>query len=236
MSACSFTYPSAVELSRKAPSFLLWGLIAAAAIHFSVAGSYRASLRFEEPEPPDFIKIDILKVPPPPIVDQPKGVAPAVSPVSHTKPPVGIPVPVPDTEVNPEQTFPTQAEMYSDASPTLGEGEAVSVTGGDEIRIDEPPPPFVPGVERLPMVVHQVAPGYPELARRAGIEGCAWFKAWVDREGKVRAVEITKSDSELFNQSVIDAVTQWTFTPALSAGGPVDVWVSMPCCFRLRDK
>lgn len=240
MSACSFTYTSAVEFSRKAPSFLLWGLIAAAAIHFSVAGSYRGSLlfEFEKPEPPvRVIEIDIEKLPPPSIVHQAKDVAPAVLPGSHTKPPdVGIPVPVPEAEVNPEQAFPTQAEMYQDASPAFGEGGAVRVTSSDEIRIDEPPPPFVPGVERLPIAVHQVAPDYPELARRAGIEGCAWFKAWIDGEGKVRTVEIIESDSELFNQSVIDAVKQWKFTPAVSAGGPVDVWISMPYCFRLRDK
>jgi hypothetical protein len=46
---------------------------------------------------------------------------------------------------------------------------------------------------------------------------------------------ILKSDSELFDQAVIDAASQWLFTPAMMSRGPVPVWKSVSFHFMLKS-
>lgn len=100
---------------------------------------------------------------------------------------------------------------------------------------DTPPPDFVE-FEKAPEVIKSVAPRYPELARRAGMEGTVFVRVWIDREGKVRAVEVQKSDAEIFNQPAIEAAQQMLFSPAMMKGEPVSVWVAIPFKFKLNAK
>lgn len=148
------------------------------------------------------------------------------------KPSVGIPVPVPDAEVSPDQTIATQAEM-SQQTAVVDQGP----TGG-EIKIEEdeaPPADYVP-YEKAPEAVKQVQPKYPDLATRAGLEGTVWVKIWVDKEGKPKKAVVQKSDAEIFNQPSTEAAMGWIFTPAMMKNGPVSVWVSIPFRFKLQGK
>ena len=96
-----------------------------------------------------------------------------------------------------------------------------------------PPPDFVP-YEKAPNPIKRVAPVYPEIARKKGLDGTVWVKIWVGKDGKPRNVVIQKSTSDIFDQAAIDAARQFVFTPAMIQNGPVDVWVSIPLYFRLR--
>ena len=229
------TYHGAIELNRNYQKHFSRGLILAALFHLAAVGSYWGSIYFGQEEPPvktfRLVKYQDLG-PPPSIAGTSAAVAPSVSVASPAaRPSVGIPVPVPDAEISPEQTFATQQELLEQVSPIMeGLGDGLS---NQELVIEEPPPDFVP-FEKAPVVVKRILPAYPDLARRAGLEGTVWFKIWVDKEGKVRDVVILKSDSEIFNQSVIDAVKQWVFTPALMSSGPVAVWVATSFSFKLR--
>ncbi len=98
-----------------------------------------------------------------------------------------------------------------------------------------PPQDFV-AADQEPTVIKKVEPVYPELARKAGLEGKVWVKIWVDTAGKPRDVVILKSDSDIFNQVSIDAAKQFLFTPAYVKDKPVSVWVSVPFKFALSDK
>jgi protein TonB len=175
---------------------------------------------------------------PPPSLTQ-TAAAPSVAvATSAVKPSIGIPVPVPDAEVNPEQTFATQKELSQAASPaTEGTGGGGSVAIEQDIKIEdnEPPPDFVP-YEKEPTVVKKIEPKYPDIALRAGLEGNVFLKVWVDKTGKVHKAVVLKSDAEIFNQAAIDAAQQWVFTPAVMQKGPVAVWVSIPFRFRLSNK
>ena len=91
---------------------------------------------------------------------------------------------------------------------------------------------FVP-VEKNPVPVKQIAPDYPEIARRAGVEGTVWVSVCVDKEGKVKRARISKSDAEIFNQPSIEAAMKWVFTPAIMNNSPVEVRVSVPFKFTL---
>lgn len=81
-----------------------------------------------------------------------------------------------------------------------------------------------------PIVVKQVWPVHSEIARRANIKGTV--HVWVDKEGKPRKEDILESGVGVFNQSALDAVIRWVFTPALMKSGPVSAWGSIPFRFN----
>lgn len=227
----------AAELKLVAQKYMMIGLAIASIINLSAAGSYHlAQWLAEEDEPIQTVRIlKYSDLGPPPSLTQQAAPAVAVSgPV--VRPSVGVPVPVPDAEVSPEQTIATQTELSQQAAPAIeigeGAGGVAQIEQDLKIDEDEPPPDFVP-YEKEPTVVKRVEPKYPDLALRAGLEGNVFVKVWVDKEGKVRKVVLLKSDAPIFEEAAIDAAKQWVFTPAVMQKGPVSVWVSIPFRFRL---
>ncbi len=226
------------ELRILTKKYSVTALIIAGSFHFLAMGAYYGMQILMEADEPVY-SVRIMKYsdlgPPPSITNS--QTAPAVSVEAPTaKPTVGTPVPVPDAEINPEQTIATQQEMANTAP--IGEGDGSGpVEIEQDVRIEEdgPPPDFVP-VEKQPQPLPGNAPPpiYPEIARRAGVEGTVWVKIWVDKEGNPKKALIMKSDAELFNQPAIDAAMKWKFTPAIMNNGPVSVWVSIPFKFKLN--
>lgn len=156
-------------------------------------------------------------------------------------PKVGIPKAVPDDEAPEEVTIATQAELgqLSDLKAgILGEGG-----GGDSIAIEIPeeeylPPPdeFVP-FDELPAPINPGRPPYPELARKAGIEGTVWVKALVDKRGKVRDALVVKESGAKagFEEASLQHAYTITYKPAISNGQPIAVWVTYPVHFKLGN-
>ncbi len=209
----------------------------AIAFHLLMIGTYYlVGYLSEEEEPVVMVRLTkYTDLGPPPSITEAE-VAPAVAVTAPVaKPTVGIPVPVPDAEVSPEQTIATQQELSSIQSPILsqtGEGENVQIEQDIKIE-DEAPPDFVP-YEKPPVPIREIKPEYPEIARRAGVEGTVWVKIWVDKEGKARKAVVIKSDAEIFNEPAIKAALQYVFTPAMMNNGPVAVWAAMPFRFKLN--
>jgi TonB family protein len=56
----------------------------------------------------------------------------------------------------------------------------------------------------------------------------------VGKDGRVKEVQLVRSDNEIFNENAIAAVRRWRFEPAIQAGNPVDVWMTLPIRFRQR--
>jgi protein TonB len=227
----------ASELKKIYRKYLGTALIIGMVFHLCGVGAYWGIVyATTETGPTNTVRL-IVKysdLGPPPSLSQ--AMAAAVTAASAgVKPSVGIPVPVPDAEVSPEQTIATQQELSQQTAP-IDQGP----TGGGEkeIKIEEdeaPPADYVP-YEKAPEAVKQVQPKYPDLATRAGLEGTVWVKIWVDKEGKPKKAVVQKSDAEIFNQPAAEAAMQWVFTPAMMKNGPVSVWVSIPFRFKLQGK
>lgn len=234
----------APELKKSYQKYLRWALIVAVLFHLFGIGAYWLTIYLQQEDEPT-VMVRIMKYselgPPPSITDNTQAPAMAVSGPA-VKPTIGVPVPVPDAEISPEQTIATQAEMAAVPGAT-GDG----VGGGrieKDIKIDSdvqkdldlggPPPDFV-AYEDPPQAVKQVNPKYPDIAQRAGLEGTVIVAVWVDKTGKTRKAKVLKSDADIFNQAAMDAAMQWVFTPALQQKKPIDVWVSIPFKFRLQD-
>jgi protein TonB len=161
----------------------------------------------------------------------------------------GTPVPVPDAQISADMQEFAKLEDMSRASSEGGTGVDL---GGFSDRIDfdaqkkvvienketEPAPDdFIP-VEQEPGVdlgKLQKNIVYPDLARRAGIEGRVIVRVLVGADGKARKTLIESSDNEMLNESAVKAIKDYgLFTPAKQNGQPIMCWVSIPINFRLR--
>lgn len=80
------------------------------------------------------------------------------------------------------------------------------------------------------------APEYPPQARRRGIEGRVVVRVQVEADGSVsNANVIASSGSTLLDQSALDAVKRWRFSPAQVNGEPHGANLDLPIAFRLLD-
>lgn len=69
-------------------------------------------------------------------------------------------------------------------------------------------------------VLKQVPPHYPPNARRGKIQGRVELAVTISTEGKPSDVKILSGHPQLA-MGAIDAVKQWTYKPAISAGKPI---------------
>ncbi len=220
------------------------GLLISVLVHLALIGTYYGVQYYKEFDADvPVVKIRILKYsdlgPPPSITNS--MMAPVIGVAQVSKPSVGTPVPVPDAEINPEQTIATQTEMSQVSSEVLDEGGngAGEFRIEDDVKIENDEPgmnEFTP-VEKSPQIVYAEKPKYPDVARRANMEGYVWVKILVDKTGKPKkAVVIKESGGELFNEAAVNAAMKYKFTPAVMNTGPVTVWVAIKFNFQLIDR
>ncbi len=106
---------------------------------------------------------------------------------------------------------------------------------------DTPPPPeeeeepIVPffALSEKPKEIKRVNPEYPELAKKAGVEGTVVVKVLVNTKGDVEKVEVLKSHP-LLDDSAVEAARQFKFKPGKQRDKYVKVWVSIPFNFTLK--
>ena len=97
--------------------------------------------------------------------------------------------------------------------------------------VPDPAPPSDRGAEPLA----QVEPVYPAAALRSREEGTVLLRVEVDAGGLPVSVDIERSSrSRELDAAARDAVSQWTFRPAIENGQPVPSTVTVPVDFRVE--
>lgn len=80
------------------------------------------------------------------------------------------------------------------------------------------------------------APQYTEAAREAGVEGIVILQTRIDDEGRVAEVKVVQGLSKGLSEAAAEAVSNWTFAPAVDqAGNPVVVDYTITINFQLPD-
>lgn len=164
-----------------------------------------------------------------------------------TKARAGTPVPVPDADIQEElKEFAAFDEI--DQSLAANEGQIIDLSdmpedmdlGDKPIEVEKEELPAIDDfvfVEKEPQVdlaELQKKIVYPEMAKRAGIEGKVTVRVLVGKDGKPIKAVVQQSDSELLDKAAVDAVMKSVFTPAIQNQQPVATWVSIPINFTLR--
>ena len=130
------------------------------------------------------------------------------------------------------------------AEPRMVTHGAPAVFGAPSSSIPPaPPPPPQPGWPpnavrvggnmKVPMKTKHVAPVYPPIAQSANVQGVVILEALIGGDGKIQDARILRS-IPLLDQSAVDAVKQWEFTPTLLNGAPVPVIMTATVQFTLQ--
>jgi protein TonB len=122
-----------------------------------------------------------------------------------------------------------------------------------EIDLNELPPPPPPPKEEVDestqiFVAYDEPPApiggfaaiqknlvYPEIARKAGVEGRVVVNVLIDEKGTVRDTKILKSlGNNGCDEAAIAAIKSVKWKPAKQRDKPVKVWVGIPVVFMLK--
>lgn len=77
---------------------------------------------------------------------------------------------------------------------------------------------------------------YPDVSRRAGIQGRVIVRTLVGIKGEVLKTVIEDTDNVTLNDAAMKAIKNCgDFKPAIVKGKPIICWVSIPITFRLKD-
>jgi len=91
-----------------------------------------------------------------------------------------------------------------------------------------PPPPAAPkqitvgGQVQAAMLVEQVPPVYPAVARQGHIHGSVILKAVIGTDGRIKNL-VAMSGNPLLVEAALSAVRRWVYRPTVLNGTPVEV-------------
>lgn len=101
-----------------------------------------------------------------------------------------------------------------------------------------------PEIEVLPFYKVEVKPEpvyippleYPDLAKKANVEGNVVVRMLVDIDGTVAEAQILKSSgNQNLDEAALGSARKWRFTPGRQRDKLVRVWVHTPFVFDLKD-
>ena len=186
--------------------------------------------------------VEPIAAPPPPPPPPPAANAAAATRVVPKAPaaaPAGFvaPIEVP-TEIEPEEGLDLGGVEGGVAGGVEG-GVPGGVVGGVVGGLPDAPPPApakpvrVGGDIREPRKIADVAPVYPELAMKAGVQGIVIIEATIDPRGRVVNATVLRGVPVL-DEAALEAVRQWVYTPTLLNGAPTAVIMTVTVRFWLK--
>ena len=203
-------------------------LIAAIVFHIIILWITIPEFKIKGPgvKPDKIVFVQQWRPPPPPEREPPK---PIEERKLKTKK-IPIPDPTPD---EPEPIKEPEPEPEPEPLPP----DAIALIG-----IPTLPPvgtgPLIAGVAGVsnPIRTTYVEPIYPELARKAGVQGKVYLQAIILSDGTVGDVSVisTNAPNLGFEEAAIEAVTAWRYKPGEQSGRPVDVYFNIIVTFTIQ--
>jgi len=150
------------------------------------------------------------------------------APPPPPKPPIPIEAPADDEleDIEIEDTEIDMEEVIAAPPPPIEEEEEVAIEFF--VAVEEMPEP-IGGIQGIQQKII-----YPEIAKRAGVQGRVYVKAFVDESGTVKKAEVIKGIGAGCDEAAVDAVMKTRFKPGKQRGKPVRVQVSIPILFKLN--
>ncbi len=156
----------------------------------------------------------------------------------QTKPPPPprppVPVEVPNDEIIDDADLNLDAsldlDMALDLPPPPPAARKVEDEEPEIFLVVEQDPELIGGLEGLQKSIR-----YPEIARKAGIEGRVFVQFVVDEKGNVIDPVVTRGIGGGCDEAALDAVRKAKFKPGKQRGRAVKVQYSLPVTFRLQN-
>jgi protein TonB len=225
--------PLAMRVSRQERSVRMLALLFILVLTLHLGGALWFAHPAPETQPPAKpldMQISLVKVAPPKPAVPPPPTAPvriksAPQKKPQPKPKLKVPqiVQTPDEFAPTEQVF-TQAPLLPAANPAE-----------QNARTKTDPAPIVDPDYRA-SYAHNPAPTYPTAAQSRGWQGKVLLRVLVSAEGLSETVSIEQSSGyDILDESALEAVKKWQFTPAMQGETALASTVLVPIIFSLRD-
>lgn len=199
------------RFKQNYPRYLRWALLVA--LLLTALGVWLMPRYEPAPYKPRAEEMILIDIPEPPVV--PEKIKPQDAPVI---PPVVEAAPNDDPEAL--ETLPENRLIDIPIGPPILEvpaGEYDFVASGANPRLEVQP-----------------KADYPEIARRAGLEGTVVVNVLVGEDGRVAAAQVTHGVHPLLDRAALAAAKRCRFEPARQRQMKVKAWVAVPYRFRLR--
>ncbi len=152
-----------------------------------------------------------------------------IPPTTQNSPPPPAPVRPSQFAIAEDPDFPEEIPISDLDRLFEAPTDVLPMPDGEE----EPIVDFVDLSEK-PREIHRALPVYPEMAKKANIQGMVVVQVLIDTKGNVEDVRVIKSNPML-DDAAIAAAWQFKFTPAKQRDRLVKVWMSIPFHFRLKN-
>jgi protein TonB len=119
----------------------------------------------------------------------------------------------------------------SGTGPGIGDGPGGTGLGQG---VSPDAPMRVGGDVRAPVAISRPAPRYPEIARKARIEGTVLVEATIDQAGRVVDARVLNDIGMGCGQAALEAIRGWRYEPATLNGRPVSVYLEVRVSFQLH--
>lgn len=119
----------------------------------------------------------------------------------------------------------------------LAEPEGFDVGGAGGISIEELEQGAIKaiGETKPPVLINKIDPIYPEICRRARVEGVVILNVRTDEDGRVDQVNVANSRDPLLTRAAIEAVKQWRYQPFYSRGRRYPILFTVTVRFQLSN-
>lgn len=141
-----------------------------------------------------------------------------------------VPVEVPNDEIIEDQNINLDAEINLDEPLDMPPPPDEKEKEEDFFVVVENMPELIGGMKKLQGCVN-----YPEMARKAGIEGQVVVQFVVNKKGNVEDPRVIRGIGGGADKEALRCVKQAEFKPGRQRGKPVRVQYSLPVIFRLQN-
>jgi len=190
-------------------------------------------------------KVVITELAPPPSIGEKKEDIPIEAPpplkstIKFTPPVIKPDEQVQDDFVTVDELKDVDPGLQTEEGSTAGVDYSLIETEEKVVEDKETAPTYFVAVEEMPEPIGGIKAiqekiTYPEIAKRAGVEGKVYILAFVDENGNVTKAQVLKGIGAGCDEAALDAVLKTKFKPGKQRGTPVHVQVSIPIIFKLQ--
>ncbi len=208
-----------VNLKRKYKKAIELSLVLALALMTATLQAFKVFQVEKKQEKVEIKKLEVQEIPP---TEQQRATPPPSRPA--------VPIESEDEDIPEDETIAsTELDLSELPPPPEKPPEEEEEVTPIFVAYDSPPEP-IGGFEAIQRHLK-----YPEIARKAGVEGRVIVHVLVDEHGNVVATKILKSlGNNGCDEAAVAAIKSVKWKPAMQRDRPVKVWVAIPVIFKLK--
>lgn len=140
-------------------------------------------------------------------------------------------------ELNAESRNGATALSFAAAKGHDGAAKFLKKAGatGKEIGKDDVPDGLMP-VDKGPKILNprDGIPGYPEEARRSGIQGVVRMRVLFGLDGSVKKIKVIRGLSHGLTEEAVRSTFRLKANPAINDGQPIEYWIPAQLSFNIK--